>query len=160
VTLVVVPPPQFALIPGTPAIEERFAAQAPVSTRTLPRVRHTGYRAIGPFPKLPPCLPERAFVLKTPDFAAALKDVPRHAMEQQQDLAGLPEFPIRGALHLHPADYWAWPAIKTPKNTRVAADVAVVEEPEVSAPVRRFGPGRAGLQRNLKSADGSPRARA
>lgn len=152
VTLVVVPPPQFALIKGTPAIEERFAAQVPLNSRA-PRVRHTGFRLGGPFPKLPPCMPERAFVLKTPEFAPPLKDVPRLALEQRQDLTGMPEFSISGKLHLHPADYWAWPSIKVPKSSRVAADVAVAEPP-VSSPVRRFGPERAGLQTNLKSADG------
>jgi hypothetical protein len=152
VTLVVVPPPQFALIKGTPTIEERFAAQIPLNSRT-PRVKHTGFRLGGPFPKLPPCMPERAFVLKTPEFAPPLKDVPRLAMEQRQDLIGMPQFPISGGLHLHPADYWAWPAIKVPKSSRVAADVAA-DEPLLSSPVRRFGPERAGLQTSLKSADG------
>ncbi len=153
VTLVVVPPPQFALLKEKMAFEERFAAQAPVTAGAPVRIRHTGYRIMGPFPKLPPCVPENPFVLGSPVFASALTDVPRQAMEQRQDLVGMPEFPIRGGLRLHPADYWAWPAIKAPHGSRVAADVAETAPP-ASGPVRRFGPGRAGLQTNLKSADG------
>jgi hypothetical protein len=162
VTLVVVPPPQFELIRSIPAMEERFAAQAPLILPTAPRVRHTGYRVMGPFPKLPPCMPPAAFAVQAPEFAAPLTDVPRRAMEQRQDVAGLPAFPIRGGLHLHPADYWAWPAIKAPHSSRVAADIAEAAPP-VSGPVRRFGPqratpgGRAGLQTDLKSADGPRR---
>jgi hypothetical protein len=160
VALVVVPPPQFAVLAGTPNVEERFAAQGPVNSRALPVVRNVGYRMMGPFPKLPPCMPERSFVMQAPEFAAPVKVVPRHAMDQRQDLAGLPQFPLSGGLHLHPADYWAWPAIKAPHTTRVSAEAAVESPVPASTPVRRFGPGRAGLQTNLKTADGQPRTRA
>lgn len=160
VALVVVPPPQFAVLAGTPSAEERFAAQGPVDARSLPLVRGTGYRMMGPFPKLPPCMPESSFVALAPEFAAPVTDVPRRVLERSQDLTGLPQFPIAGKFHLHPADYWAWPAIKAPNTSRVAAEAAVVAPVSVSGPVRRFGPGRAGLQTNLKTADGQPRTRA
>ncbi len=158
------PFPQFAVRTGVLPEEDRYAAQAPIGDCAIPRLRHTGYRAFGPFPKMPRCVPDRSLSLCTPLFAPPVKQVPRHGISPSQDFTGLPEFPITGGYHLHPADYWAWPALKAPHNTRVAAEAAA-ESPIEGGNPRRFGPGRAGttprkpsgLQRHSQSADDLPR---
>jgi hypothetical protein len=163
VALVVIPLPEFRMIAPVPPPEQRFAAQATRNTPTLPRVRHTGYRSFGPFPKLPAKMPGLPFEMRVPLFQAPMFDVPYEWRSIADDRTGLPQFPAATEVRLHPAHYWAWPSPKAPRATRALPEwfqelQASQSAPE-SAPVRRFGPGTApGLQGLGRNADGLPKA--
>ncbi len=160
VAIVVMPPPQFALLPAVLSDEQRCAAQTPNGVWRLPRVRHTGYRALGPFPKLPLRLPDRYLKTRASEVPPAFEEIPRQRVTVQQDPSLLPTFAAPVATHIHPADYFAWPAPKGLKLGRMLPERQDLSQSAGDARVRRFGPGRAGLQSRNRSADGLARSRA
>ncbi len=163
VAIVVMPPSQFALAPAALADEQRYVAQSPNGVWRLPRVRHTGYRALGPFPKLPLRMPDRYLQASTPVMHPAFQEVPRIRIEKRQDLSGLPVLARPEATRIHPADYLAWPQPKGMNSARILPEneyqQAGRSTPGAVATVRRFGPGRAGLQSKNRSADGHAKGR-
>jgi hypothetical protein len=160
VAIVVVPTPQFALLPAVLADEQRYVAQTPNGVWRLPRVRHTGYRSLGPFPKLPLRMPDRYLRAVPSKVPPAFGEVPLHPIGVQQDLSGIPSFASPRASRVHPADYFAWPEPKGLKSTRMWPEREQLPAPSEQAVARRFGPGRAGLQSRNKSADGLGRGTA
>ena len=155
VAIVVVPPPQFALLPAALRDEQRYAAQVPNGVWHLPRVRHTGYRALGPFPKLPLRLPDRYLKTVPSEVPSPFTAVPLHRVALRQDLAGMPSYSGPRPVGVHPADYLAWPEPKGLKTTRTLPEQQ--DLPAKPVKVRKFGPGRAGLQTKNRSADGQAR---
>jgi hypothetical protein len=162
VALVVMPPHQFKVLAPAVFTEERFVAQPQVNSAP-PRVRQTGYRAFGPFPKLPARMPRPTFEIAASAFHAPLLQAPYRQRMALDDRTGLPKFPPVSEMRLHPAHYWAWPTPKAPRAARVLPEwfqevpPASPDTPE--APPRRFGPGReTGLQGLRRSADGLPKA--
>lgn len=157
VAIVVVPPPQFALLPAAMTDEQRYVAQVPNGVWRLPRVRHTGYRALGPFPKLPPRVPDKYLRTLSPEMAPAAEDLRLHGAEAAQDLSGVPKFASPDAVRIHPADYLVWPQPKALKLAKMLPE-RVAQQQAPAPPVKRFGPGRAGLQSRGRNADGLARA--
>jgi len=163
VAIVVMPPSQFALAPAALADEQRYVAQSPNGVWRLPRVRHTGYRALGPFPKLPLRMPDRYLQASAPVIHPAFQEVPLSRVETLQDLSGLPVLAKPEATRIHPADYLAWPQPKGMNSARILPENEYQQlgrsVPGAIAAVRRFGPGRAGLQSKNRSADGHAKGR-
>ncbi|MEO5925228.1 MAG: hypothetical protein ABIR70_15515 [Bryobacteraceae bacterium] len=160
VAIVVVPPPQFALLPAVLSDEQRYVAQTPNGVWRLPRVRHTGYRALGPFPKLPLRLPDRYLKTSSPEVPPAFEEIPRQRVAVVQNLSGMPSFAAPLATRVHPADYFTWPQPKGIKTSSLLQQVPDSPKSSEQARLRRFGPGRAGLQSGNRSADGLARGRA
>ena len=164
VAITVLPPPQFSIRPPVPAEEQRYVAQAPNGVWTLGRIRHTGYRALGPFPKLPLRLPDRYLQPAASEMPPALNAVVRLPLQTKQGLSMLPTFAEPNATHVHPADYWVWPTPKGVNINRIPPEREYLKAnsslPSGPAQVRRFGPGRAGLQTAARSADVLQRSRA
>jgi hypothetical protein len=161
VAIVVLPPPQFALLPAAMTEEQRYVAQVPNGVWRLPRVRHTGYRAVGPFPKLPIRFPDRYFKNETPVMHPAFEEIPRTRVTVHEDQAGLPTFAAPTATHIHPADYFVWPTPKAVKSARMHPErLDLPGGTGVRNSIKRFGPGRAGLQGRSKNADGQARGKA
>ncbi len=158
VALVVMPPPQFALLPAVIRDEQRYAAQVPNGVWHLPRVRHTGYRALGPFPKQPLRLPDRYLKTAAPEVPSPFTAIPLQPVVLRQDLAGMPVFTAPRPMGVHAADYLAWPEPKGLKTTRALPEQQ--DLPRTKPVARRFGPGRAGLQGRNRSADGQARGSA
>ncbi len=153
VALVVLPPPQFALLPAALADEQRYVAQAPNGVWRLPRVRHTGYRALGPFPKLPLRMPDEYLRTPAPVMAPATDELRPTAAHTQQDLSGMPKFAAPDTVRIHPADYLIWPRPKSLKLGRMNPER--IPPASQTASVKRFGPGRAEfLQDRGRNADG------
>ncbi len=159
VAIVVVPPPQFALLPAAMGDEQRYVAQAANGVWHLPRVRHTGYRALGPFPKLPLRLPDRYLHTVPSQVPEPFTAIPLNKVAMRQDLKGMPAYAGPRPVGIHPADYLAWPEPKGLKSTRTLPEQQALES-DKPATVRRFGPGRAGLQSKNRSADGQTRSSA
>ncbi len=161
VSLVVVPPPNFRLQPTALTEETRFVALAPHGAYRLPRIRHTGYRMPGPYPKLPRQLPEQYLARPITQMPPPHFEVSFVWAHTRQDDESLPRLDAPVPTHIHPADYFTWPAIKTPRTDRIlpAREYDTVLGPAVGAnpTARRFGPARAGLQVNSKKADVLPR---
>jgi hypothetical protein len=160
VAIVVLPPPQFALRPAVLSDEQRYVAQVPNGVWRLPRVRHTGYRSLGPFPKLPLRLPDQYLRTVPSEVPPPFVEIPRTRVRARQDVAGLPSFLAPKAMRVHPADYFSWPE---PKGVRISRALPERQElPKSDGPVtaRKFGPGRAGLQSKNRSADGLARGSA
>lgn len=161
VSLVVVPPPNYRLEPTVLAEETRFVALAPHGAYRLPRIRQAGYRMPGPYPKLPRQLPEQYLARPITQVPPPNFEVPLVWAHTRQDNASLPQLEAPVPARIHPADYFAWPAIKTPRTDRIlpAREYDTVLGPAVGANLtaRRFGPARAGLQANSKKADVLPR---
>ena len=163
VALVVMPPSQFALLPPVLPDEQRYVAQVPNGVWRLPRVRQTGYRALGPFPKLPLRMPDRYLQTCAPVMHPALQEVPRTRVEKRQDVSGIPVWAKPVATRIHPADYWAWPEPKGMRSLRILPErkhqQAGGSLPEDATTTKRFGPGRAGLQGGNRNADGLAKGR-
>ncbi len=153
VAIVVMPPPQFALLPAAMTDEQRYVAQVPNGVWRLPRVRHTGYRALGPFPKLPPRVPDQYLRAVCPEMAPAVDEMRLHKAEPAQDLYGMPRLATPDAARIHPADYLVWPQPKALKLAKMLPE-RVSQQEAPAQPIKRFGPGRAGLQGRGRSADG------
>ena len=160
VAIVVLPLPQFALLPAAMKDEQRYVMQVPNGVWRLPRVRHTGYRALGPFPKLPLRVPDRQLRVCTPEMHPSVDELRIGAVEARQDVSGMPVFPTPSAARIHPADYLVWPQPKGLKLGRALPERGHLNESSVEAalPIKRFGPGRAGLQTRNRNADGRARA--
>ena len=156
VGIVVMPPPQFALRSAGMNDEQRYVAQVPNGVWRLPRVRHSGYRALGPFPKLPLRVPDGYLQASTPEMAPVVTRMRVGTSEARQDVSGIPQFGGPEATRIHPADYLAWPQPKALKLGKMLPER--VAGPEMEAPIKRFGPGRAGLQSRRRTADGLARA--
>ncbi len=153
VAIVVLPPPQFALLPAALTDEQRYVAQVPNGVWRLPRVRHTGYRALGPFPKLPLRMPDEYLRTPAPVMAPATEDLRLPGAHTLQDLSGVPTFPAPDSVRIHPADYFVWPRPKGLKVGRMNPEriTPVSQTPSI----KRFGPGRAEfLQDHGRNADG------
>ena len=157
VAIVVVPAPQFALLPAAMTDEQRYVAQVPNGVWRLPRVRHTGYRALGPFPKLPPRVPDKYLRPIGPEMAPAAEDLRVRAAGTAQDLSSVPKFASPDAVRIHPADYLVWPQPKALKLAKILPE-RVAQQEAPAPPIKRFGPGRAGLQARNRNADGLARA--
>lgn len=157
VAIVVMPPPQFALLPAAMTDEQRYVAQVPNGVWRLPRVRHTGYRALGPFPKVPPRVPDQYILAVAPEMAPAAKTLRLGKVEASQDLSGIPQFAPPDAARIHPADYLVWPQPKPLKLAKMLPERSSQQDAS-SLPIKRFGPGRAGLQSRTRNADGLARA--
>lgn len=158
VAIVVIPPPQFALLPAALTDEQRYVAQVPNGVWRLPRVRHTGYRALGPFPKLPLRLPDEYLRPSTPEMAAPVDELKISGVPAQQDLSGMPQLNTPNAARIHPADYLVWPRPKGLKLGRMLPERIIPVDASVPA-IKRFGPGRAGFLQDLGgNADGLAKA--
>jgi hypothetical protein len=159
VEIFVLPRPQFIFLPGVLSEEQRFVMQVPAGrTWQLPQVRQAGYRALGSFAKVPLHLPDRYLQVVQPRMHPPTQDMACGRIETQQDLTGLPFLATLTSKRLHPADYWAWPALLGINLVRSLAEYEYQHAggavPEGSPKARRFGPGRAGLQIRNRSADG------
>ena len=160
VSLVVVPSPNYRLQAAVLPEEFRFVAQAPTGIYRLPHTRQTGYRMPGPYPKVPRQLPEHYLAKPTTQLPPPIADVPLVWAHTRNDEASLPRLERPAPTRLHPADYFTWPAIKTPRTDRILPrEHDTVLGPAVGEDLtaRRFGPARVGLQRNTHNADVLPR---
>jgi hypothetical protein len=74
-------------------------------------------------------------------------------LETKQDRSGMPQLGGPVPERIHPADYLVWPQPKGLKLGKMYPERT--SAPEASAPaIKRFGPGRAGLQPPRRKADG------
>jgi hypothetical protein len=161
VGIVVLPPPQFEVLPAVMMEEQRYVAQAPNGVWGLPRIRHTGYRALGPFPKLPLRMPDGYLHMHGPQLPAPFQELRLGEWsETRQDLSGILALEAPQATRIHPADYVSWPEPKGVKLTRMLPERESHNAHGNERPIKRFGPGRAGLQARNRNADGQAKNRA
>lgn len=162
VSLVVTPQPNYRLGNSTITEEGRFVAQSPKTGSVPVQLRQVGYRMPGPYPKVPRCMPDSYMARPQVQVPTPSPDPIMDWALTRSDAGTLPELETPVPQRVHPADYFKWPSIRSPRADRVLLmkDIQRLlgNVSDGTVPARRFGPSRAGLQAPWSQADEISRA--
>jgi hypothetical protein len=138
-TLTSFPGPQYSVISPRLTSLKGCVAQSSLNCWDAPPIKATGYRAIGPFPKLPVRFPDTHLQPVGGNPPPPVLELSAKRIAPNPHRAGLPRFGPPTPLGVHPADFLAWPNPKGSLAERAASTEHLVE-PTPATTLRPFAP--------------------